>query len=146
MYLVAILPSFFARSVTQMTHSMNFCLAMQRCMQGCYVCLIVPCAARIPRQYQHLQTAASCVSAPRGDSRDKVESQCPCVTEEAVFENYSGCIQVQTHRWSSCGKLQCYGSLLARLDGWAMPRRTACSTLLWLQSGRKSWSRSKYSV
>ena len=146
MYLVAMLSSFSARSVTQMTHSMNICLTMQRCMQGCYVCLIVACAARIPRQYQHLQTATSCVRAPRHDVCDNVTNICPGALRHEkngirlCKTKFVACMlrQVQTHRWSSCDTLQFYESLLERLGGWAMPKGTAYSIFLWLENLRQS--------
>ena len=68
MYLVVMGTSFFARSMSQVTHSMNVCPAMQRCMQSCYVCLIVASATGVPWQNQHLQSAAPCVSATQDDA------------------------------------------------------------------------------
>lgn len=47
---------------------MNVCTAMQRCMQSCYVRLVVASATGVPWQNQHLQSAAPCVSAPQNDA------------------------------------------------------------------------------
>lgn len=81
---------------------MNVCPAMQRCMQSCYVRLIIASTARVPWQDQHLQSAAPCVSAPQDDAFYRARhAQADHILPSELFRRYTSVTRESTctTRW-----------------------------------------------